>query len=85
MDLGIFAKKFFDVCGEWLEEEDWLSTRSKVGVFSSASVVWLGIQQRLTGNSMQSSLTDMVTHIRMRREYPFVDKKSLKVMSYCQI
>ena len=80
MQAGILANKFLEVCGEWLEEHDWLRVRSKLGVFSSAAVVWLGIEQRLTNNSMRTALDEMVKEIQiMKYDYPFIDEKSKKL------
>jgi hypothetical protein len=79
MQEGIITRKFIEVCGEWLEEQDWLSVRGKLGIFSSAAVVWLGIQQRLTGNSLQSALSEMVKEIQARKEFIFIKQASKKI------
>jgi len=55
---------FESVCGEYLRTNDCLSTRGDLGVFSQAAVIWLGVQQRLSGNSLQSSLGRLVSRIQ---------------------
>src|SRR5690606_13271461 len=55
---------FCEVSKDFLKEHKCFSTRGELGVFSEASVIWLGIQQRLTGNSLQSSMCALVERIR---------------------
>lgn len=55
---------FNEVCGEYLREHECFETRGELGVFSHAAVVWLGIQQRLTDNTLQSSLSTLIDRIR---------------------
>jgi hypothetical protein len=55
---------FQEVSEEYLKEHDCFSTRGELGVFSHASVVWLGIQQRLTGNTLQTSLSTLIERIK---------------------
>ena len=55
---------FYEVCEEYLGEHRCFDTRGELGVFSNAAVIWLGVQQRLTGNSLQSSLSTLVDRIR---------------------
>lgn len=55
---------FCEVSEGYLQEHDCFATRGELGVFSQAAVVWLGIQQRLTGNSLQRSLSTLVERIR---------------------
>lgn len=55
---------FCEVSRKFLSEHDCFKTRGELGVFSHASVIWLGIQQRLSGNTLQASLTTLVERIR---------------------
>ena len=51
---------FEEVCTSWLLKNGGLAVRGELGVFSYASVVWLGIQQRLEGNSLRVALGALV-------------------------
>ena len=51
------------VCHEYLSAHDCFATRGELGVFSHAAVVWLGVQQRLTNNSLQTSLGKLVERL----------------------
>lgn len=55
---------FFEVSEQFLKENDCFSTRGELGVFSHAAVVWLGIQQRLSGNSLSASMSALVERIK---------------------
>lgn len=55
---------FFEVSEAFLREQKCFSTRGELGVFSHAAVVWLGIQQRLSGNSLSVSMTSLIERIR---------------------
>jgi hypothetical protein len=55
---------FCKVSEGYLREQKCFSTRGELGVFSHASVIWLGIQQRLSGNSLQSSMCSLIERIR---------------------
>lgn len=81
MQENLIAEKFLSVCGDWLEEHSWFDVRGKLGVFSSATVVWLSIQQRLTGNSLQSALSELVNEIKLKKSYVFVNQESKKIKS----
>ena len=55
---------FFEVSEDFLREHQCFSTRGELGVYSNAAVVWLGIQQRLHGNSLASSMSALVKRIK---------------------
>jgi hypothetical protein len=55
---------FHEVSEKFLQENDCFSTRGELGVYSHAAVVWLGIQQRLSDNSLKSSLSTLIDRIR---------------------
>ena len=55
---------FCDVTKEYLSANDCFRTRGELGVYSQAAVVWLGIQQRLTNNTLQTSLGALIERIR---------------------
>ena len=55
---------FCEVSKEYLSANDCYRTRGELGVFSQAAVVWLGIQQRLTDNTLQTSLGALIERIR---------------------
>ena len=55
---------FCEVAEEYLSANDCFRTRGELGVYSQAAVVWLGIQQRLTNNTLQTSLGALIERIR---------------------
>ena len=55
---------FFEVSEHYLKENNCFDTRGELGVFSQAAVVWLGIQQRLSGNSLSASMSSLIERIR---------------------
>lgn len=59
--MGVLEEKFISVCDDYLSSHEGYRIRGEQGVFSFAMVVWLGIQQRLRGHSLQSSLSELVS------------------------
>jgi hypothetical protein len=55
---------FEEICCRWLSKNGGLSVRGEQGVFSYAAVVWLGIQQRLGGGSLQAALSALVERMK---------------------
>ena len=55
---------FFEVSNQYFQEQDGYRCRSELGIFSFATVVWLGILQRLSGNSLQKAIAEMVKQIQ---------------------
>lgn len=53
-------EKFVEVCSDYLKSKDGYKVRGEQGVFSFAVVVWLGVQQRIKGNSLKNSLSSLV-------------------------
>lgn len=70
---------FLEVCGKYFEEQNGYEVRGELGLFSTAAVVWLGIQQRLNGNSLQSSLGALVDRIKISNEPFFLAPSNKKV------
>lgn len=58
--MGSLEEKFIAVCDEHLSRRGGYDIRGEQGFFSFAMVAWLGIQQRLCGHSLQSSLGELV-------------------------
>ena len=55
---------FFEVSEDFLKENEGFSTRGECGVFSHAAVIWLGIQQRLSGDILSASMSALIERIR---------------------
>ncbi len=70
---------FEQLCGKWLAEKDWLSVRGELGVFSYASVVWLGIEQRLKGNSLHLALGALVERFKAGELQFLINRASRKL------
>lgn len=64
MTMDLVEKLFIETCSDLLVEEGGFETRGELGVFSSAAVVWLGIQQRLSGESLQMGLGKLIERAR---------------------
>ena len=54
-------EKFIAVCDEYLSSRNGYDIRGEQGLFSFAMIVWLGIQQRLSGYSLRSSLNELAS------------------------
>ena len=54
-------EKFITVCDEYLSSRNGYDIRGEQGLFSFAMIVWLGIQQRLSGYSLRSSLNELAS------------------------
>jgi hypothetical protein len=52
-------ERFIAVCDEYLSSRNGYDIRGEQGLFSFAMIVWLGIQQRLSGYSLRSSLNEL--------------------------
>jgi|688.fasta_scaffold240202_1 hypothetical protein len=54
-------EKFIAVCDEYLSSRSGYDIRGEQGLFSFAMIIWLGIQQRLSGYSLRSSLNELAS------------------------
>ncbi len=54
-------EKFIAVCDEYLSSRNGYDIRGGQGPFSFAMIIWLGIQQRLSGYSLRSSLNEIAS------------------------
>ena len=70
---------FKTVCVDWLRERDGCDVRGELGVFSSAVVVWLGIQQRLKGNSLKDALASVVAELKAGALDKFITRPGYKL------
>jgi len=70
--MGSLEEKFVSVCDGYLSSHDGYNIRGERGLFSLAMVVWLGIQQRLSGNSLRESLRDLVARSEASRSVEFL-------------
>jgi hypothetical protein len=52
---------FVAVCDEYLSSRNGYDIRGEQGLFSFAMIIWLGIQQRLSGYSLRSSLNELAS------------------------
>lgn len=62
--MGKLEDKFVKLCGDYFSSNDGYSIRGEQGVFSFAMVVWLGIQQRLKGNSLRESINSFLQQVK---------------------
>lgn len=70
--MGSLEEKFISVCDEYLSKHGGYDIRGERGLFSFAMVVWLGIQQRLTGNSLREALKELITRAEASRGVEFL-------------
>lgn len=78
MSQPILDNLFSEVCGKYLEEQGGFDTRGELGIFSTAAVVWLGVQQRLKGGSLQESLGAFVEKIKTQESMLLVRRPGKK-------
>jgi len=67
------------VCVDWLRDRDGCDVRCELGVFSTAVVVWLGIQQRLKDNSLKDALASVAAELKAGALDKFVTRPSYKL------
>ena len=70
---------FLQVCGEQLEKRDGYKVRGELGIFSSAVIVWLGIQQRLNGQSQSAVLGEFAARLESGEKISLVSRPSRKL------
>ena len=78
MSESVLENLFLEVCGKYLDDNGGFDVRGELGVFSSAAVVWLGIQQRIKGGSLQSSLGSLIEKIKSGSAEMFMSRPSRK-------
>jgi hypothetical protein len=54
-------EKFIAVCDDYLSAHSGYNIRGEQGLFSFAMIIWLGIQQRISGYSLRSSLHELAS------------------------
>ena len=75
--MGSLEEKFVEVCGGYLRSHEGYKIRGEQGLFSFAMVVWLGVQQRLRGNSLRESVAAL-TELAKRGELEFLTSRVSK-------
>ena len=78
--MGSLEEKFVSICDEHLSARGGYDIRGEQGLFSFVMVVWLGIQQRLCGHSLQSSLSDLAKRAETGIEF-LVGRTNQKIRS----
>lgn len=78
---GSLESEFLSVCEDWLKKNDGYSVRGELGVFSTATVLWLGVCQRFNCNSLESSLLSLVQRLNSGLDFPFTKRASKKLRS----
>jgi hypothetical protein len=63
-DQKLIEQLFFEVSDGYFKEQAGYRCRSEHGIFSFAAVVWLGILQRLSGNSLQKAIVALVEQVK---------------------
>jgi hypothetical protein len=66
-------EKFIAVCDEYLSSRSGYDIRGEQGLFSFAMIIWLGIQQRLSGYSLRSSLNELASRAVSNGGISFMD------------
>ena len=61
--MSSLEESFLQHCDSWFQSNQAFSVRGELGVFSKALVCWLGVQQRILGESLQSSLASLAPQI----------------------
>lgn len=64
-DPKLIEKLFFEVSDSYFQEQEGYRCRSEQGIFSFAAVIWLGILQRLSGNSLQKAIISLVEQLKV--------------------
>jgi hypothetical protein len=77
--IGAIEELFLAACGDELRAHDGFSVRGELGVFSSAVVVYLGIQQRLSGQSQSGVLGDFAERLEEYGVGALVERPSRKL------
>jgi hypothetical protein len=74
--MGILEDKFKATCDKYFSSQGGYDIRGEQGLFSFALVIWLGIQQRLRGYSLQSSLSELATQVSTDKGIEFAVGRS---------
>jgi hypothetical protein len=77
--IGALEELFLEVCGNELRAHNGFSVRGELGVFSSAVIVYLGIQQRLTGHDQSGVLSDFAQRLEQQGVGGLVERPSRKL------
>lgn len=59
--MRTLEESFIEVCDEYLSSHSGYDIRGEQGLFSFAMIIWLGIQQRLSGYSLRSSMNELAS------------------------
>ena len=77
--MGALEDKFVEVCDGYLSSHEGYEIRGEQGVFSLAMVVWLGIHQRLKGNSLRESVASLTERAKREGLSFLVSRRSSKL------
>lgn len=70
---------FLSVCRDWFESNGGFDVRGELGVFSSATVVWLGISQRISGGTLQAGVSELIARLEEGTVASLVSRPSKKL------
>ena len=60
----LIEQLFFEVSDKYFQEHNGYRCLSERGIFSYAATVWIGILQRLSGNSLQKAMVSLLEQLK---------------------